>query len=427
MRYFFALLVFITGLLHAAHGTAQQELRTYLDEADFFRLQESLNQYKNRLPPDARLYFSAFADNAFNRNELSIRRVDSFMRIRQSDWYDREIAQLLEMQQDNLSKTCHYKAAAKLSALLLQQYRSSLPPDEAEDIRNTGNIWTALADVPPQEVMPHSDVVIQMKRDKANLRNVPVATAGGRDEFIFDTGANISTVTASCAGRLGIRRMHTSVGVKGFQGISVPSDVGVADSLNIGGVVLRNVVFLIMPDEALSFPQIDFHIQGIIGYPVFRALKEVHISRGDVLTIPAQPAPLPAGMQQNLALHGLFPMVQMATDQDDLMNFHFDTGAKTTDLFSNYYEMHRRCIHRKGKYKIMEFGSAGGTRKMPAYVLEDFNFYIGNTKATLPRVTIMTKPIKERTERVYGNIGQDVIELFSEMTLNFEYMYVLFK
>jgi len=427
MRKLTACILLAAGLLYSGYARAQQELRTYLDDADFFLLKEALAKYEHTLEPDIRLYFSAFTDNAFNRNELSIRRVDSFMHIKKDDWYEREIAQLLEMQQDNFSKTSRYKAAADMGKLLRQHYNKALPADELDDIGNTGKIWAALAGVAPQLATPHADVRIQMKRDKANLRNVPVATGGGSDDFIFDTGANISTITSSCADKLGLRRMHTSFEVKGFQGISVTSDVGVADSLNIGGFVIRNVVFMIMPDEALSFPQIDFHIHGIIGYPVFRAMQEVHISKSDVLTIPATPSPLPAGMKENLALHGLFPMVQMGTDHDDLMNFHFDTGAKTTDLFNNYYELHRRWINRKGDYKIMEFGSAGGTKKMAAYVLEDFNLYIGNTKATLPRITIMTKSIKGRRELVYGNIGQDVMDLFDEMTLNFEYMYVVFR
>lgn len=427
MKKLTACLFFIAGITYAATVAAQQELRTYLDQADFFRLKASLARHEATLQPDIRLYFAAFADNAFNQNERSIRRVDSFMRIKKNDWYQNEIAQLLEMQQDNFSKTSRYKAAAQMSDLLLQQYSNALPADELDDIRNTGKIWVALAGVDPQQADVHTDIHIQMKRDKANLRNVPVATRSGSDDFIFDTGANISTITSSCADKLGLRRMHTSVEVKGFQGLSVQSDVGVADSLNIGGFVIRNVVFMIMPDEALSFPQIDFHIHGIIGYPVFRAMREVRISKNDVLTIPAQPSPLPADMKENLALHGLFPMVQMATDHDGLMNFHFDTGAKTTDLFDNYYNLHRRWITRKGDYKTTEFGSAGGTRKMAAYVISDFNFYIGNTKATLPRITIMTRPIKNRHELVYGNIGQDLMDLFDEMSINFEYMYVVFK
>jgi hypothetical protein len=427
MKRFAACLALIAGVLCTKNAVAQQELRTYLDEADFFRLKDALAKYEHTLQPDIRLYFTAFTDNAFNRNELSIKRIDSFMRVKKSDWYENEIAQLLEAQQDNFSKTSRYKAAAETGRLLLQQYRKALPADELDDIRNTGKIWSALADVAPQQTDAHADIHIQMKRDKASLRNVPVATGSGSDEFIFDTGANISTITRSCADRLGLHRMHTSFDVKGFQGLSVQSDVGIADSLNIGGFVIRNVVFMIMPDEALSFPQIDFHIHGIIGYPVFRAMKEVRISKNDVLTIPAAPAPLPAGMKENLALHGLFPMVQMRTDHDELMNFHFDTGAKTTDLFNNYYELHKRWISRRGEYKIMEFGSAGGTRRMAAYVLDNFSFYIGDTRATLPHVTVMTKPIKNRHELVYGNIGQDLMDLFDEITINFEYMYVLFK
>jgi hypothetical protein len=38
--------------------------------------------------------------------------------------------------------------------------------------------------------------------------------------------------------------------------------------MNIGKIVVENVVFLVFPDDQLSFPQIGYKISGILGYPV---------------------------------------------------------------------------------------------------------------------------------------------------------------
>ena len=66
-------------LVFSAPSSAQNTLRDYLDQADFFGLRDELARYGSKMDTDARLYFAAFVDNAFNRTELSIHRVDSFM------------------------------------------------------------------------------------------------------------------------------------------------------------------------------------------------------------------------------------------------------------------------------------------------------------------------------------------------------------
>lgn len=409
----------------SAPSFAQHTLRDYLDQADFFRLRDELEKYGPDMDADARLYFAAFVDNAFNRTQLSISRADSFMKLKKEDWYPKEIANLLQMQRDNYCKAYRYKDAAALGDVLLQDYNHVLDPVIISDIANTNKIWGALSNTPPQRVEPHSDILLPIKKDAASLWTLPVSAGNWQDDFIFDTGANISTVTASVADKMKLRRFATHFDVHGFQGTVVSTSLGIADSLHIGNMVLRNVVFMIMPDDALTFSKIQYTIHGIIGFPVIRALKEVHIYKKGTLEIPAHETALPTSAS-NLAIHGLFPMVQFGTEKG-LYNFHFDTGAKVTDLFDTYYAQHARYIRRKGSYKITEFESAGGKRSMEAYQLKRFKFYIGDKTAILPTVTILTKPIRSGSEMVYGNIGQDVMEQFDEMILNFESMYVAFN
>ncbi|XZF15370.1 aspartyl protease family protein [Chitinophagaceae bacterium MMS25-I14] len=420
----FLTILFIS--LNSIHAKGQKELREHLDNADFFRLQESLNKYQYRLDLDVRLYFCAFADNAFNRNELSNRRIDSFLHIRNNDWYEKEIAELLQVQRDNYIKTFRYREAAATGKLLLSRYTAAIDTGALTDIANSNKIWDAVSSVPPQTIDVHTDLSIPIHKDKSNLWNVAVAAGSFKDDFIFDTGANISTVSASVADKMKLHRIHTSFYVNGFQGVMVKSDIGIADSINIGGLVVRHVIFMIMPDNALNFPQISYTIHGIIGFPVINAMKEVQLYKKGVLVIPARPAPLPGYMPQNLALHGLYPMIRARTN-NDWLNFHFDTGAGVTDMFNTYFDRYSRWITRRGKQKITEFGSAGGSRKMEAYELKNFHLYIGGKDATLSAVTILTLPIKSDPELVYGNIGLDVVEQFDEMVINWESMYVQFR
>ncbi|RTZ46153.1 hypothetical protein EJ377_17055 [Chryseobacterium arthrosphaerae] len=39
-------------------------------------------------------------------------------------------------------------------------------------------------------------------------------------------------------------------------------------------------------DQALSFPQISYQINGILGFPVIEALKEVQLTQDDYFIVP---------------------------------------------------------------------------------------------------------------------------------------------
>ena len=45
----------------------------------------------------------------------------------------------------------------------------------------------------------------------------------------------------------------------------------------------KNVVFLVLDDEDISFPQIEYYINGIIGFPVIEAMDEVRISKNNTI------------------------------------------------------------------------------------------------------------------------------------------------
>jgi hypothetical protein len=54
-----------------------------------------------------------------------------------------------------------------------------------------------------------------------------------------------------------------------------------------------------------------------------------------------------------------------------------------------------------------------------------YEFEILDKKAKLENVKLLKEKIKE-DEKVYGNIGQDLITQFQKMTLNFERMFIKF-
>src|SRR5690606_9511800 len=151
---------------------------------------------------------------------------------------------------------------------------------------------------------------------------------------IFDTGANFSTVTESTAQKLKIHIMDTTViDVGSITGTKVKSKIGVCPEFSMGDILVKNAVFLVMPDEALAIPQIPFQINGIIGFPVIEAMKEVQLTRSGEFIVPSERS---ADREQNMALSFLTPVIRL-----DEGNFTFDSGANSTMLYDNYFKKHK--------------------------------------------------------------------------------------
>lgn len=397
----------------------QSPIQRYLERGDYFRLRDELQLNANHIDSATRLYYGAIADNAFNKNEAAIQKATTFFRIADSRWTPQYILRMEEMLLDAYIKTYRYAEAAALSAIIRDKY----PEDAKAGIINTGKIWTALANTPAQTVVARDNTEVQMQRNAIGLWEIPVSIGSKTEKFIFDTGANISTISESMAETLGLTRLRVSILVSGGQGKKIKSELGVAEKLSIGNHFFQNVVFLVMPDKELDFPKADFTINGIIGFPVINAMKEIRISKDNVLTIPRQTRHRTFG---NLAMNGLTPLVR-ATSGNDTLVFHFDTGAAFTHLFSNYLEEHKDAdnIRKAESIKVM---SAGGAKNIKVYELLDFPLKIGDDKAMLHNVKIYTREVHTAGKGIAeGNMGQDVIEQFAGMTLNFENMYLDFE
>src|SRR6202000_1929111 len=136
-------------------------------------------------------------------------------------------------------------------------------------------------------------------------------------------------------------------------------------------------------------------------------------SNGD-LTIPQTPG---ISSLHNLALDGLDPVMALVTDNDTL-GFHFDTGASSSVLYSTYFEKHKTTILKNAVKKTQTFGGAGGARKKDSYVLPTVRCTLNNKTVSVDSVSIFPEKIGPG-EKFYGNIGQDFMHGFNEMTLNF--------
>jgi hypothetical protein len=426
--YFAGIFLILTGCSNGGNrpennsetNAIHKRLQVLLDQKEYFRLEAQLNLLKDSLENKERLYYQSFVDNAFNRNDESIRDIDTLLTNYIPKLTDSVKADLYLLQGDCYFKIFQYAKAALCDSMALYHYSAALDNEKIGDIKNDLLIRNALQRISPQQINIEDSATIRWKKDRIGLIEIPIKTGAALYDGIFDTRANISSITQTYAAKLGLKILPVSYEEgSGITGIRFKTGLGIADSLYIGNILVRNAVFQVMPDSILYIAPVKFSLNIIIGFPIIEQLEELHLYKDGRMIIPLNPS---KSELHNFALDGLDPVISLIKDSDTLC-FHFDLGAVSTTLYYAYFEKYKQHILKEGHKKTVEFGGAGGIQKKEVYVLPELHLLLGDKKVTVDSVDVLMQKIFPK-ERFYGNLGQDFAGKFNEIIFNFKYMYI---
>lgn len=321
--------------------------------------------------------------------------------------------ELRRMQLSNDLRLNQYANADSVASAILATPPHSADSATLANIRNTGRLMRALRDVPPQ--VATKTALSVLRTDGA--RRIPVEIGDSLRHYGFDTGANLSVLMRSEAEALGLEIQPVGLAIGSSTDASVAADIAVAPHVTIGRIDYQNVVFLVLPDSALTFPG-GFRIPGLIGFPVIEAMGEIRFMPDGSLEIPAQ---VPIRSLHNLALEELRPLVQVDYDGEKLVCL-LDTGAGQTSFFAPYYLRHRARFESQGAPDSMKTGGAGGVRKLPVYRLPRVDLALGDTTVVLHDVPVHTSFLHSPKDEPACRIGRDVLNSFGKYVLNFRSM-----
>ncbi|MDF2188974.1 retropepsin-like aspartic protease [Paraflavitalea sp. CAU 1676] len=414
-----AVVLMVTFALHAE----TTPLDSLLERRQYFQLREALNKdHQKDLPQHRRLYLQAFTHNFFHELESSNAVIDRIFRQYSRQFSDKELGKLLGKRIDNHVKLFQYSAAHQASELLLSKYGHTLNEEDRKDVLNSDIIWKGLVNVPAQRTLVKQDTRIYYLRDRAGLINVPTTFRDSTYDFVFDTGANLSVITESFAAKAGLDVMNVVFKVRAITGIEVDAKLGVARQLKLGNIEVENVVFIVFPDSVLSFAGGAYKINGIIGFPVIEQLQEVRIDKAGFIEVPREAVNKSI---RNFGIDELTPVINIGVNSD-LLPFTFDTGAQITDLNEPFYLHYKADVEASGKLVDMQQGGAGGYATSKAWRVPATRFMVGGDTITVPNLNVKTSSANSKDRFYYGNLGQDVMSKFSELVINFKYMYVDF-
>lgn len=392
------------------------QLREAYEARDYFALRDLLLKAPGARDAETE-FFRAAVDTAFNRLDTSNRRIAQLLRTDVPAPLRDDLVVLKRRNDLRLFKYADAAAGARAIAA-----SATAPAAERESARNEGRLFDAVSDVPRQESRRTSDTRLSLIRNAMGGRCAPVRIGNHERCYILDTGANLSVLMRSEALALGLTIRPAGVNVGTATDTNVIADMTVAVAMTIGEIRYRHVVFLVMPDEALSFPD-GSRIPGVLGFPVIEAMGEVWFQSDDVLFVPRNP---PVRAAETMALHQLMPLTRVGYGADSLL-CRVDTGASVTSFYQPFYKKYAEAIERVGTRITSRVGGVGGIREIPAFRLPATTIGVVNHDVRLSEPEVYTTSIAgDATENFLDcNLGLDAMRDSGSYGFNFRSMSLL--
>lgn len=387
-------------------------------QRDFFALRDRLAGLspEEKEPPETG-FLRAAVEQAFNDPLASNLIVD---RLLSTDGLEPELTlELLNLQLTNHLRLHQYAAALTAARKILSS--SATDPDSRpiSEARNKLPLLQALRDVPPQE----TEIRGPSRLALGQTRRVPLRIEGRKVNFALDTGANLSVIMRSEAQQLGLEIRPADIKISTATAKTVVGDVAVADSAEIGKIRYRNVVFLVLPDELLSFAG-GSRVPGLVGFPLVEAMGEVRFRRDNVMEIPMS---APRRSARNLALNDLEPLVRVRYRKQDLL-CRLDTGAGQTVFYEPFYRRFQKRIESYGHKVTSKAGGVGGFQEISAWRLPKVIFNLAAADVTLESIDVYSQSIRPPDENyLLCNVGLDVLTQFPAYVINFRDMSLILE
>ncbi|WP_169301388.1 pepsin/retropepsin-like aspartic protease family protein [Pontimicrobium aquaticum] len=387
----------------------------------YFTLKNIIDKSKLNLSSDYYKYYNGLIYNVFNDAKKSnkyfkslIEKPNSLPDSLMKNVYYRTVA--------NHFSLFEYKKAYQNQKILVEKYSNYIDSLTLVDAKKNLGMYDALKNVEKQRLIKNKDVLIKFKKDKAGLSNLEVNSGLKKVDFIFDTGASISVIQESQAIELGFNILNVDIDATAITGKKIKSKLAIAKEIRINNLTIQNVIFLVFKDKDLSFPSANYYIKGIIGYPVIRAMEEIHLTNNNELFIPKKTNLYP---NKNLAIDERTPIVEVIYENDSL-SFSLDTGASSTILYNSFYEKNKKKIQSIYKLQDFKLVGVGGNEKMKGYILDSLSLNIGGKSAILNNVKLNPEEIGGEGH-LDGNLGQDYIKQHQKMIISFKESSVIFK
>ena len=381
-------------------------LRELAEKKQMFELRAVLARPEGK--NSSTLLYRGLVESRFGHEEAAIKLLQKFLATHPPRDLEQQAEEELASAQLRLGR---YGETARVLAAVLRLMPKT--DENRADTENDQGLYESLRDVPPESIEFGEDRPVEGKINGLGTWNVPVEVNGKQADWIFDSGANLSTIVESEAARLGLTLRESRAYVKGSTEAKNALRLAVAPDLRFGRAHLKNVVFLVLSDESLYIGPLKYQIRGILGFPVLRALGQVGISAKGEVRIGGNAS---AVGDPNLFFDDLKPIVEIRHAGHRLPMF-VDTGANASTGYPSFRDALTNEEIAKLKKQQDQTGGAGGAITRNIETAEVMRFEMFTTPAELKAFSLVSTKPPAKSRYLAGVIGMDA--LFGGFTFDF--------
>jgi predicted aspartyl protease len=276
-------------------------------------------------------------------------------------------------------------------------------------------LLAAFSEFPDQRISRRRPTPLQLQEG-----GLPFSINGVEATYWFDTGANFSVMSEAEAKRFGLQIRSVTAKGRVSTGAEVGFRIAFADQLSFGSIVVRNVEFLVFPDDQPPFKDGPLGSRGLIGIPVLLAFERFVWRADKKFEIGAEPERAKA-IQPNLCFDGNNPVVQVQFNDQNL-TLVLDTGATNTDLFPPFATAFPEIVRSAEKTDSYQMEGVGSVRNMNAAIVKSAQFVIGGFPVVLKPANVLLTPTGETSKFFHGNLGIDLLEQAHQTVFDFKAM-----
>ncbi len=283
------------------------------------------------------------------------------------------------------------------------------------DVVNARAIFAAWSRHPDQSVRIAKSTRIHTDVSKHGVK-LPVSIHGKTVHWLLDTGANLSVMSESEARTLGVAIDESSAQVGDPAGGMTKMRTAVVDELGIGGVSLRNVGFLILPDSQQPMSDLRPDERGIIGIPVAIALQSISWSSNGTFEI-RPGSGRSANSANNLSFDGLSPVTRVqfeGKELDCILDTGEDAGSQLWTRFANEFGP---LLKQRGTKSKQQVTMVGGSNDRETIALAEIHLRVGGLKTTLRPAQVFSKPVGDDFH--HGLLGTDILSQARKVRIDF--------
>ncbi len=382
-----------------AEEAAPPALKMLYNQHQWFALRDAT---KGKATP---LLYQGAVAAAFNQNEEAERYLAEIIK-RNPASDDAEEAHEI------LSKLYARSGRYKDALYQLDELRRVRP--NRADVENVRTLFAAWSKYPDQSIPKATPARVRADVRKDGVK-LPVVIHGKTAHWLFDTGFNFCMMSESEAKTLGISIDEASSKVSDSAGGTTTMRTAVVDEMAVGSFHLRNVAFLIMPDEQEPMSDWQPGERGIIGLPVALAFQSFSWRSDGIFEIRPETRKQPA--HRNLCLDGLSAIVRVNFEGKPL-DFAFDTGDQAgTQLWQRFADDFPALLAERGSKGNQKVDQVGGANDRPTTVLPEVTLQVGGLDTTLRPAQVFSKPAGD--EFHHGLLGMDVLSQAREVRVDF--------